>query len=159
MFTAEIMEDSFPIVGMAQFGNAPKFLASKAKNGTPRWALVVDTVLVLMMSALPRFDDVLAVANVFNASMLILELAAAMKNRFADEVAERIRSSDSTIFVFQPEEISVLIAETANRVFRGRGWHMENLGPISHTSTITKSSIFDDELIQEIFDLFFDYTL
>tara|TARA_B110000211_G_C14001159_1_gene518543 strand:+ start:763 stop:1179 length:417 start_codon:yes stop_codon:yes gene_type:complete len=58
----------------------------------------VDATVVGMFSLFPSFDSILMVSNLLNATMLLLELAAILKNKWVDEQEDEQEEGEGVQF-------------------------------------------------------------
>eukprot|EP00300_Choanocystis_sp_HF-7_P031097 c40193_g1_i1.p1 GENE.c40193_g1_i1~~c40193_g1_i1.p1 ORF type:complete len:527 (+),score=114.62 c40193_g1_i1:111-1691(+) len=79
-FVAELFEDSFQLMGMAQTGVMPRFLARRSRFGTPLRAILcsVSLILVLMIA---NFNQILIIDNFLNCLSICLEILACIHLR------------------------------------------------------------------------------
>jgi len=80
MYTSEVLEDSFQLLGMAEVGLAPSIFLVRAKSGAPIVAIAVITVLVALLVSM-SFAEILAVNNFFFAAAAALEALAFIRLR------------------------------------------------------------------------------
>jgi len=81
LFSSELLEDSFQLLGMAEAGLAPRFFAVRhPRLGTPLLAILFQLVI---LSALIGFDfeSIMCIDNFFSAAAATLEFAAAVQLR------------------------------------------------------------------------------
>ena len=60
--------------------------------------MLVDATVVGMFSLFPSFDSILMVSNLLNATMLLLELAAILKNKWVDEQEDEQEEGEGVQF-------------------------------------------------------------
>ena len=82
MFQAELSSDAYMLMGMAERGHLPKFLASRSSNGTPTYSLLVGTLVIVFMGV-SNLDGLIEMLNFNYALALLLEYAAFIKLRIS----------------------------------------------------------------------------
>lgn len=81
LYSAELLEDSYQLLGMSEAGLAPKIFSKRhATLGTPINAILLQFVIIGVLVGLD-FDAIMCVDNFFSAAASALEFAAALKLR------------------------------------------------------------------------------
>ena len=82
LFLAEVFEDAFLLLGMAERGLAPKiFRRRTARTQAPAWSFLAATVVILAVINL-NFNSILNVTNILNCVSLTMILVAALLLRW-----------------------------------------------------------------------------
>lgn len=88
-YTAELLEDSWQLAGMADAGMLPAAFGKKSRRfGTP-WAAISFQVLVIGGLVAFDFSSILVVDNCFSVAGTVLELFAFLKLRYSQPELER----------------------------------------------------------------------
>jgi len=83
MFSAELLEDSFQLQGMAEIGIAPKcFKYRLPRSGAPIAGITLQVCIVCVLVAFD-FEVILCISNAFGAAAFALEIAALIKLRMS----------------------------------------------------------------------------
>lgn len=81
LFAAELLEDSYQLLGMAEMGLAPPFFATRSGcTGTPIRVILFQYLLLALLISLD-FDSILCIDNFFSAAAAALEFLAILKLR------------------------------------------------------------------------------
>lgn len=80
MFVAEMSGDSFQLLGMAERGMLPEFLARRSRHGTPVVGILFSASGVLLLSWL-SFQEIVAAENFLYCFGMILEFIAFVRLR------------------------------------------------------------------------------
>ncbi|XP_002986451.2 probable polyamine transporter At3g19553 [Selaginella moellendorffii] len=75
LFEAEMSSDSFQLLGMAEMGMLPKFLARRSRHGTPVWGIAFSALGIVMLSWM-SFAEIIELLNFLYSVGMLLELAA-----------------------------------------------------------------------------------
>ena len=81
-FQAELSADAYMLMGMAERGHLPKFLSARSAQGTPTYALLLGT-FVIVVSGVSNLDGLIEMLNFNYALALLLEYAAFIKLRIS----------------------------------------------------------------------------
>lgn len=81
LFTAELSSDTYLVLGLAEKGMLPKFLAHKSKYGTPTIALLLSCSGVIVMLISFNFINTVEMLNVVYCFSELLEFSALVKLR------------------------------------------------------------------------------
>ena len=82
LFQAELSSDACVLMGMANRGHMPKILSVRSVNGTPTYALLVGTLVIVVMG-MSNLDSLIEMLNFNYALALILECTAFIKLRIS----------------------------------------------------------------------------
>jgi amino acid transporter len=100
-FGSELMEDSYQLLGMAEAGLAPAWLARRRSDSRGRadgapWRAVALQLLIIVALLGLDFERILCVENFFSCASALLAMAAAAKVRLrADAQSTDARSTDA----------------------------------------------------------------
>ena len=82
LFQAELSSDAFQIMGMADRGYLPKIFSERSKHGTPTYALLLGTCVIVLMT-LSDLDMLMEMLNFNYGFALLFEYAAFFKLRIS----------------------------------------------------------------------------
>jgi amino acid transporter len=83
-FGAELFEDSYQLLGMAEVGLIPRFFSIRwSLTGTPIAAMMLQVLVICVMVGL-NFNAILVIDNFFATAATILEFASLIKLRISD---------------------------------------------------------------------------
>jgi amino acid transporter len=88
LFQAELSTDAYRLMGMAERGYLPQFLATRSVNGTPTYSLLVGTMVIVIMGV-SNLDNLIEMLNFNYAIALLLEYAAFIKLRISKPDVDR----------------------------------------------------------------------
>jgi amino acid transporter len=88
LFQAELSTDAYRLMGMAERGYLPQFLATRSVNGTPTYSLLVGTMVIVVMGV-SNLDNLIEMLNFNYAIALLLEYAAFIKLRISKPDVDR----------------------------------------------------------------------
>lgn len=82
MFEAEMSADSFQIMGMAERGFLPSFLAKRSKFGTPTYAVLLSAMGIIGLVTL-KFTEIVEILNFLYCFSQLIEFGAFIKLRIS----------------------------------------------------------------------------
>mmetsp|Transcript_12487 Transcript_12487/g.20532 ORF Transcript_12487/g.20532 Transcript_12487/m.20532 type:complete len:506 (-) Transcript_12487:11-1528(-) len=83
-FGAELFEDSYQLLGMAEVGLIPRFLSKRwSLTGAPIGAMMLQIIVICVMIGL-NFNAIIVIDNFFATAATILEFAALIKLRISN---------------------------------------------------------------------------
>jgi len=88
MFQAELSSDAYMIMGMAERGHLPSIFATRSVNGTPTYALLLGTMVIVVMGV-SDLAGLIEMLNFNYALALLLEYAAFIKLRISKPEVSR----------------------------------------------------------------------
>ncbi|CAB9509058.1 Probable polyamine transporter At3g19553 [Seminavis robusta] len=89
LFQAELSADAYMLMGMAERGYLPQFLAQRnPKTGTPTYSLFLGTMVIVVMGV-SNLDSLIEMLNFNYALALIMEYAAFLKLRISKPDVDR----------------------------------------------------------------------
>ncbi|GMH34377.1 hypothetical protein BSKO_02211 [Bryopsis sp. KO-2023] len=89
LFEAEMSSDAFLILGMAERGFLPRFMAMRSRHGTPTIGILMSSIGVVTMVMNFGFQDVVDLLNYAYCLGIALEFAAFIKLRIKSPDAAR----------------------------------------------------------------------
>jgi amino acid transporter len=81
LYQAELSTEAYQLMGMAERGYVPSIFAKRSRHGTPTYAIMLGTLVVIILVTFSDFSQLLEMLNFNYAIVLLMEYCAFIKLR------------------------------------------------------------------------------
>jgi amino acid transporter len=83
LYQAELSTEAYQLMGMAERGYVPSIFAHRSRHGTPTYAIILGTSIIIILVTLSDLSQLIEMLNFSYAMALLMEYAAFIKLRIS----------------------------------------------------------------------------